>query len=235
MSHKVDLRNRISAILLSDAAQKIDFRMGDERIDGSAFRAVWFALQPKPPDGDPGIEIAVGGVSDDQEAFYHPGLDTFMFRDWNAGFAKTSQATVIHESVHAWHDLRVPKIITTGNRDDSHFRTWALSYAKLGVMPSLRSEAMAYVAESLYDIYKWTKKGDTPVPPPYRDADKLPSTHALFWIAWDIAEDIMNKPGVKVPDSVVSGLEYAIRQHPGHAKLKADPSLLGGFDGLARG
>ena len=55
------LRAKVAAILMSPAAQKIDFYLDDIHVDGSGFSFVALALI-NPPKGQNGVTFAIGGL-----------------------------------------------------------------------------------------------------------------------------------------------------------------------------
>lgn len=215
------MRTRIISLVTSNAAQKISFRMGEDWVGSPTFMAVWAALMPR-PEGQPGIDILFGPWKPGEDAEYQPGVNAFKFRHSNYGTTPYQRQALIHECVHAWHDVRVPR--AGPNRE-------ILMQTK-----HLRSEAMAYVAGCLFDIYDRTPAGGTPTVPdwatePEWTPEQLPTESSVLSNAYRIALSIRNQPHAAVVQSDLATLEVAIRLSPTYPQLHENPNIIG-FDGL---
>jgi hypothetical protein len=131
------LRTIIGAIVMSDAAQKVDFYLDKMHVDGSGLSYVALALASKPRGGR-GLSIAVGGLGPHAEASYDPSTNTFKFPKVNYGTVPFERMTIFHESVHVWRD--------------SVGRTVATSSGKVKTR-DVSEEAAAFLAGALFFLY----------------------------------------------------------------------------------
>ena len=230
MAAEQEVAGRIVMLLASKSVQRIDFQLELVHVTGSSLSSVIGALITRavgvtdmdsqfrrlgsPPSG---INVEIGKVKKGAEAQYDPKNNTFGFP--NATFGQTDpreQATIVHESVHAWLDLRMPKVRTTGD--------W-LKKVVLSTT-SATNEATAYIAGALYFIYKTTPEGSNPTPSDrWRD-------HPLFSEAYRIAVGIMNNPGAAVSAADVTALKQKIMDRPIYKKIKDDPTRIFNHDGV---
>jgi hypothetical protein len=131
------LRTLIGTIVMSDAAQKVDFYLDKMHVDGSGLSYVALALASKPRGGR-GLSIAVGGLGPHAEASYDPSTNTFKFPKVNYGTVPFERMTIFHESVHVWRD--------------SVGRTVATSSGKVKTR-DVSEEAAAFLAGALFFLY----------------------------------------------------------------------------------
>src|SRR5262249_43323351 len=132
------VRERVNTLLMSDAAQKIDFTIEQIHVDGWGFTYIALAMLTR-PHGSHGTTVRLGHVQPGADATYDPARNIFDFP--NAGYGTTpfQKAGVIHECVHAVRDSMGRGILTIPAQGrPTRTRTTALT-----------DEAAAYIAESL--------------------------------------------------------------------------------------
>src|SRR5262245_13324170 len=172
---------RITTVLASPAAQKIDFQLDGIRFVGSQFSQVSSALMVRqvgkrlPLIGDKsGIAVSFGTPrTKGAAAEYIAALNVVVFpsAQTNATFAQTAEerSLIVHECVHAWCDLRVPsvsnRIVTTAAR--------VMMMTPGLAMTKLTSEALAYVAGALYYLYDTAAAGGKSGTSPLVDLDGI--------------------------------------------------------------
>src|SRR5262245_49185435 len=149
MSDESDMVDRISAILGSKAALAIDFHLDQTRVFGPTIYSVVHYLNAG-LRGNHGITIKFGPL--DGEAAYKPRENVLRILRASYGQTDNERMTIFHECVHAWLDIRMPRI-----RTDSDAVT-----AVLLTTTHLSDEAAAYVAGALFFIYEKTFAGLKP-------------------------------------------------------------------------
>lgn len=101
------LRPLMQSILMSDAAQAIDFYVDGIHIDGSGLSFVALALV-SPPQGYQGVSLQIGVQNPNAAALYTPTDNTFHFPSLsygtNPGTADFERMTILHECVHCLRD-----------------------------------------------------------------------------------------------------------------------------------
>jgi hypothetical protein len=196
------LRTMMSSLLMSDAAQQIDFYLDRLHVDGSGFSFVALALLPK-PQGQHGFSIRVGHVNPNAEATYQPANNTFDFPTANYGTTPFQRSSIIHECVHALRDCFGGQLRTSTGL----IRTLSLS-----------DEAAAYVAGALFHINDTTPAGaPTPSAPPWTQGD------VVFGNAHTIAVKHWKTRGYAVDPSDAKNLRDAIMNDPVYKFLKSNP------------
>jgi hypothetical protein len=189
------LRSRISDILMSDSCQRIDFRWGPYHIDGWAYTAVALSLV----GANRSLHLAIGHLTATQGATYAAETNTLRLPSANYAAANLptgrnanlafERLAIVHECTHAVTDQlrRHPTILA---RSD---------------------EVMAFVAESLFNVYE-----GSPFVPPANDPISL--------AAHRIARSIRNSPGAVIGPAVdVQALETAITQSPTYSFIRFNP------------
>jgi hypothetical protein len=212
---KADVIFRLTQILTSKATQQIDFELDKVRLQGSALSAIVGYVMFK-QIGFAGADVDFGNVAAGAGASYDPATNTYHFKDMTFGQTASDGEDAVHESVHAWLDLRMPKVRTTMD---------AVKRLTL-TTTAVTDEAVAYVAGALYYLYRTTPAGGNPKKPWWATAG------SDFGAGYDIALKIMNKPGAVVASADVKALKTAILASPTYAALKANPAMTYGNDGL---
>jgi len=210
-----DMIQRVAMLVTSRAAQKIDFQVDQIRVLGSGLVniMVYINLQLI---GQPGIRIKIGAMSDDVAAYYDPHRNILNFRKASYGETAFQRMTIIHECVHAWLDVRIPKIQTVAD---------AIAAAQMATT-QLSDETAAYIAGALFTIYENTPPGQKPAYP----ADWKPDP--IYVAAFQIATKIMNRPGAIVSAADAQPLKDAILDDDDYSAIKADPTKTAGNDGV---
>jgi len=192
---------RLQMLLTSKATKQIDFNLDKIRINAASFGAVSGNLARK-QFGLPGVGIRFGQVPSGADAAYDPGDDVFDLTDANYGTTAYERAVIIHESAHAWLDIRMPMGPTVQEKViRKYFYTTAW----------FMDEATAYVAGELFNLYDTTRAGAAPTTPSWAT-----DAHSLDGIAHRIAKSIMNRPGAHVSAADLATL---------YKKLKAEYSV----------
>jgi len=173
MSDEDHLRMMVTGILLSKPAAQIDFTLGSIHVDATGLASVVGAMYTK-QWGLPGIGIKIGGVPPDAAAAYDEQEDVFNFPNSTFGAATNERIYIVHESVHAMHDISIGSLCVPGGR---------------GCIFTTRSEneATAYVAGALFSLY------DTGLVPA-----GVPASGDHWVKAFDIAQSIKNVKGAVV-------------------------------------
>lgn len=190
-SAQQSLRSLIGTILMSPAAQKIDFKLDNIHVNGSGLSYVALALLSKPDKGG-GMHIRITKLSAGLEAQYHPEINTYIFPYENYGSTRFQRQTIVHESVHALRDAFGPKVLTRAGR----VRTIKVS-----------EEAAAFVAGALFDVYDTPNTANS-VSPPWAVGG------SPYDVAYGIALRIASNDGVDVTASegiALDALKKAIR------------------------
>lgn len=205
------LRARMRDILLSPAAQKINFHLEGFHVDGSGFAKVARLLSVKPRCGH-GFFIRVRhhlpkGVG----AKYMPLINTFVFPMSIYGQAPFQRRLILHECVHALRDSQARKAL------------------------ALYDEAAAYLADALFYVHDTTPKGASGV------TQDLAKTSGPFGVAHRIAQGIVEeghmesiaklvaegkmtgKDGYVVDLHDIDELLGAIREDPAYKFIKTFP------------
>jgi hypothetical protein len=185
MTDEMRVRAIITAILLSKPAVQIDFTLGFIHVDSVGLASVVGAMYTKMA-GFPGIGIRFGNVPAGAAAAYDEADDVFDFPSATFGLTSVERIYILHESVHAMHDIAVGTLCLPGGR---------------GCIFSTRTEneATAYVAGALFSLY------DTGVVP---DGVSNSGDH---WVkAFEIAQAIRNVKGAVVPATDATSLRQLI-------------------------
>jgi hypothetical protein len=132
------MQGLVTNILMSPAAQKVDFWLGSIHVDGAGFREVvgstYFAMC-----GFKGVKIVRERQPEGAAASYYPSTDTLALpNSRNYGASAVQKYHIVHEAIHAMQD------ITGGSwysERGSIFTTFA------------ENEAAAYVGAALYSLY----------------------------------------------------------------------------------
>jgi hypothetical protein len=104
---KADVLRRFYDVLLSDAAEKIDFTLRAIHVKGDDLISVtthlWLASI-----GAPGITLDFGHVPAGGLAAYNYPGNFFKLPDTNYGQSAEDRSNILHESVHAMLDIKGP-------------------------------------------------------------------------------------------------------------------------------
>lgn len=203
------LRGLMGKLLMSPAAQKVNFYLDRIHVDGSGFSFVALALLPK-PGGPRGFSIRVGHVSPGAEATYQPANNTFDFPSANYGTTAAQKMSIIHECVHALRDVHGAKLRTS---------TGPLATR------SLSDEAAAYVGGALFHILDTTPDGASPTSPPW-------VADPVFGLAHAIALKMMSQPGLAVTPQDAKAMRDVIMHDPVYSDLKSNPRQVYGNNGV---
>jgi hypothetical protein len=215
MAAEQDMIQRLTMRIGSKAVQKIDFHIDQIHFVGSGLINVLVYLNLQQA-GQPGIKIKFGAMSDDVAAYYDPRRNILNFRKASYGETAFQRMTIIHECVHAWLDVRMPKIQTVAD---------AIATAQM-TTTQLSDESAAYIAGALFTIYEYTPPGQKPTYP----ADWKPDP--IYVEAHRIAAKIMNRPGAIVSDADANPLKQAIMDDDDYSAIKSDPTRMAGNDGV---
>jgi hypothetical protein len=185
MTDEMRVRAIVTAILLSKPAVQIDFTLGFIHVDSVGLASVVGAMYTKMA-GFPGIGIRFGNVPAGAAAAYDEADDVFDFPSATFGLTPVERIYILHESVHAMHDIAIGTLCMPGGR---------------GCIFTTRTEneATAYVAGALFSLY------DTGVIP---DGVSNSGDH---WVkAFEIANSIRNVKGAVVPAADATSLRQLI-------------------------
>jgi len=215
MTPEQDMIQRLTILFASKAAQQINFKLDQIHFVGSGFVKVLVYLNLRQM-GQPGIQIKFGAMSDDVAAYYEPRRNILNFRKASYGETAFQRMTIIHECVHAWLDVRMPKVQTVAD---------AIEAAQM-TTTQLSDEAAAYIAGGLFYIYENVPPGRKPAYPADWKSDPI------YEEAIRIAAKIMNKPGAVVSDADAKPLKQAIMDDDDYSAIKSDPTKTAGNDGV---
>src|SRR5262245_21564391 len=215
MATKQDVINRVTLILSSKATQQIDFQLSGIHVVGSSLSIIIGYVIFK-QIGFAGVDVDFGNVPPDAGAAYDPASNTFHFKDTNFGQTVSDGEDAVHESVHAWLDIRMPRLRTI------------MDVAKRMVLTTtaVSDESAAYVAGALYYLYQTKANGGQVAKPAWA------TKGTTFDAAYDIALKIMNKPGTVVAAADVKAMKKAVLASKAYAALKANPAMTYGNDGI---
>lgn len=132
------MQGLVTNILLSPAAQKIDFRLGSIHVDGAGLGEVaastYFAVL-----GFKGVKVVQERQSEGSGGSYDNKTNTLSLPNTRRfGTSTYDKMTIVHEAIHAMHDM-------AGS-------TW---FSERGSMftTAAENEAAAYVGGALYTLY----------------------------------------------------------------------------------
>src|SRR5262249_29470665 len=111
MATEKDLRDRVTLLLWSRAAQRIYFVMDQTVFNGgTAFNHVNMGIYMKAAGHGFGVGFRPGQVSAGAAAEYDPNDNVIDVPSYNYGTTAFERMTIIHECAHAWRDALGPKI-----------------------------------------------------------------------------------------------------------------------------
>ena len=209
------LRARVGAILMSPAAQGIDFYLDSIHVDGSGFSYVALALI-SPPKGATGIKFVVGGLSPHAAANYDPVFNTFKFPRPDYGSTPFERMTILHECVHTLRDSLGKKMLT----NKGPIATRAVS-----------DEAAALVAGALFFLLEAGPTSATATTPDWAQS-------GVYSNAMSLALQILQSPSpkgcdVKNVNSVgLEGIKTAILNESAYISIKHNPARVYGNNGV---
>jgi hypothetical protein len=211
MANTDALRTRVGGILMSSAAQAINFFLDSFHVDGSGLSFVALALASK-PKGVHGVTFRLGHVKHGAAATYSSSTNIFDFPAANYGTTDFERMTIVHECVHALRDANGPKLRTTSGP-----RTTL----------TLSNEAAAYLAGALF----WINENSPPPPAP--PATPSWSTAPIYGTAHTIALKMITQSGFAVAPQDAKALRDAVMNFvPLYQNLKNAPKTRDRGDGL---
>jgi hypothetical protein len=210
------LRSKVGAILMSPAAQGIDFYLDNIHVDGSGFSYVALALVSA-PKGVTGISFAVGGLSPHAAATYDPVHNLFRFPNANYGSTPFERMTILHECVHTLRDSLGKKMLTKSGP----IATRAVS-----------DEAAALVAGALYFLVETGPTSATATTPSWAQSGVYSNAMSL---ALQILQSSSPKGcDVKNVNSVgLEAIKAAILHNAAYTSLKSNPARIYGNNGVS--
>ena len=207
------LRSKVAAILMSPAAQGIDFYLDNIHVDGSGFSYVALALVSAPKSAT-GISFAVGGLSLHAAATYDPVHNLFRFPNANYGSTAVERMIIVHECVHALRDSLGKKMLTKRGP----IATRAVS-----------DEAAALVAGALFFLLEAGPTSATDTTPDWAQS-------GVYSNAMSLAIQVLQSPkGSEVKNVNSVGLEAikaAILHNAAYTSLKSNPGTVYGNNGV---
>jgi hypothetical protein len=214
MATKQDVVARITNLLFSKAAQTINFQLDSVHFVGSQFGQVATKVFLNQL-GFSGVGVAFVKMDKGAAAQYDPAANEFEFPNADFGVSPDERAAIVHEGIHAWLDVRMPRV-----------RTLVDAFLK-GTMTTTMAadEATAYVGGVLFYIYDNTEPGSKP---------KMPAgwTSPIFAEAFRIAAGIWDKPGAVVSKADAASLKQKIMDNSAYDNIKANPTGSYGNDGV---
>ena len=199
------IRDRIAALLFSDAAQKIDFSLDKIRVTGSGLSFVALAMISNAPNA---VKIAVGNLQANAAATYSPAQNTLRVPTANYGLQRFEKMTLIHECVHAMRDSNGSRLRVAGG----FARPTALS-----------DETAAIIAGALFDIFGHTD-GITP---------SFADNTGPYGCAYSVALQMVSNPGADVAavfDVGLQNLKEVIKKDPAYKHIRLNQPY--GNDGI---
>jgi hypothetical protein len=196
-----DLVAKASRVLLSPECQRINFRWGKQHINAKAYRAVVFAMV------DSRIHLyeadAEHTLDNGVEAVYREGSETMIIRPHLNLHKVSNRMTIVHESTHAVQDAELAGVWI-----------WRLD-----------KEAIAFVAEWLYNIYSSPDRNKLRHKPDPDDPIEV--------TAVEIARSLADRPGASPDSAAIRRLGNAIYANPTYSvRMLLHPWVQG--DGVAK-
>jgi hypothetical protein len=182
MANDASLVAKVSQVLLSPECQRINFRWGKLHVKSKAYRAVVFAMV----DSRIHLYEAKGKhkLDSDTEAEYRGSTETMIIQPRLNMSTVYNRMTIVHESTHAIQDAEL---------EDEW--VWQLD-----------REAVAFIAEWLFDIYC--------SPDPDHLRHKPDPDDPIEMIALEIARSLAGKPGASPDPAAMRRLGDAIFKDP---------------------
>jgi hypothetical protein len=196
-----DLVAKASRVLLSPECQRINFRWGKQHINAKAYRAVVFAMV------DSRIHLykadAEHTLDNGVEAVYREGSETMIIRPHLNLHKVSNRMTIVHELTHAVQDAELAGVWI-----------WRLD-----------KEAIAFVAEWLYNIYSSPDRNKLRHKPDPDDPIEV--------TAVEIARSLADRPGASPDPAAIRRLGNAIYANPTYSvRMLLHPWVQG--DGVAK-
>lgn len=199
------LYSNVTKALTSAPARKINFYAGFWPINAAAFTAVYTeVVKYAMMSTRVGIELRVGELPEGAGAKYDYVDDAYTFKNSTFGTTVVQQASIIHESVHAWIDIQ-------GYMDSPN---------------DADNEAAAYITDSLFCFYA-TGKGSLDL----QDASGLTwDVKAIRGVADGIAASLKDAAVGNLPDidrqhmvdAVIASPVYQRNKTTRHTGLRAN-------------
>lgn len=192
---------KVARVLLSPECQRINFRWGKQHINAKAYRAVVFAMV------DSRIHLyeadAEHTLDNGVEAVYREGSETMIIRPHLNLHKVSNRMTIVHESTHAVQDAGLAGVWI-----------WRLD-----------KEAIAFVAEWLYNIYSSPDRNKLRHKPDPDDPIEV--------TAVEIARSLSDRPGASPDPAAMRRLGDAIYANPTYSvRMLLHPWVQG--DGVAK-
>lgn len=178
----------IIGVLNSEPAQKINFTLGLMKVDGPGLRGVATLVQTG-SWGGPGVKIGFN-VPAGYQASYDEARNTLNFPRANYGTTPFERACILHECVHAMHD------VFGGKRIVSEYGS--------GFATRADNEAAAWVADALFSLY---------------DTGQRYATGPIEDVAFAIAEGLRASRGTNVSLADAHAMRTAIMNHPDYSHV----------------
>jgi hypothetical protein len=209
------LRLTVGSILMSPAAQKLDFTLDGFHVTGSGLSYVALALLSQ-ARGQRGVSIVTGGLTALQGATYNMAANTFRFPATNFGQTLFDRMTVVHEAVHALRDSLGPAFSSGGRRVTTR---------------AVADEAAAYVAGGLFFLEdEGPISGSDSTPTWARGKDPYGIS---FGLALQIRQEQPVGCNVNTFNSIgLQALKDAILADPTYSFLRANPAFRYANNGL---
>jgi hypothetical protein len=192
---------RVSKVLLSLPAVKIDFWANGMHVLGGGYLMVWAFIVHG------WIQLRLVRLATQiprgAEAMYDPGTHTLWLRRDTYGSRPEERAMILHECTHALRDLMASPA----------FRKEGMYGSKIGGQLHFDNEAAAYIAASLFYIYE--NGVEWPLGEGEDDAT------AIYAAANSIARGLEDKKGARVDESDFSDLRAKISLETTNAGVAA--------------
>jgi hypothetical protein len=189
------LRQNLLGTLISPAAKKIDFWVETIHVDITAFIEVFANIF----NGK--IDVVIEALPGrETNAIYNRKRDTFLFRAYDFGTTPDQQAVMIHESVHAFTDIR-----------NMYWNKYFVD------------EVAGNIAEALFFQYltgKTTRQFVSELARELGDPTMKLEPHEEM--ACDIAIGIAGTPGASVSFKDIDRLSRVIHNHPDYRNIDLD-------------
>jgi hypothetical protein len=185
----------VKGVLSSPSARRIDFHLGLINVDAAGLAAIHNLVAVG------AITLKVVAIPANAAAMYDNDYDTLEFPRENYGATAFERATILHECIHALHDMY-------GGGTYYHPRGGSRFIARS------ENEAAAYVADALYYLYE--------------TGGKVQSGDPIVDIAGVIAKRIMNQRGAFVSTAEARALRIAIVSDPTYKYAYDAPTVANG-------
>jgi hypothetical protein len=214
MATKSEMRDRLLHLLTGPEAGAINFTFEWINFTGSIFGLVALAIYHREMDGRTGIGFTDVGTQNGISASYNPIPNTFEVSSFAYGATDYEENGLIHESVHAWHD------IVSGT-----------PYGATKKTPKLKEEALAFLVAAVVTLKRRAKGAQAlcPAVPTKAEWPKMPDSDVE---AFKIVALIYNNPNKIVTPNEAKPLLDKVNQEYTKAIKGWDPSKPYGHNGV---